>query len=200
MDATDLRADVEAEYADALARLGSPDLLVALSGGDPDPAALLCAAADSEHAARETFREFVETADDDAVRDTYAAVAAQEDDHLRRVRAVADVDEYRPDGVGPMHAYLRGREGPIHRVAGGMVGRTLVSLRTHGRLIDFFEGRDPDAEQLFRELRAETADCLDDGLAALDARATGDDWDEAVAVAGYTVRLAADDLRDALRS
>jgi hypothetical protein len=48
-------------------------------------------------------------------------------------------------------------------------------------------------------LRAETADCLDDGLEVLDAR-IDDDWDAAVAVAEYTVRLAADDLRDALRA
>jgi hypothetical protein len=200
MDATALRAEVEADNADALDSLGSPDLLVALSGGDPDPEALLSAAADSEYAARETFRGWVDTAADDAIRGTYAAVATQEDDHLRRIRAVAGVtDERRPEGPGPMHAYLRGREGPIHRVAGGMVGRTLVSLRTHDRLIDFFEGRDPEAERLFRELRVETADCLGDGLDTLDARATGAGWDEALAVAGYTVRLAADDLRDALR-
>ncbi|QGX96518.1 rubrerythrin family protein [Haloplanus rallus] len=201
MNAADLRAEIEAEYAAALDLLGSRDLLVALSDGEPDPAALLCAAADSEDAARETFREWVEKAADETLRETYAAVVAQEADHLRRVRAVADLDDGDgADGAGPMHAYLRGREEPIHRVAGGMVGRTLVSLRTHGCLIDFFEGRDAEAERLFRELRAETAECLEDGLDTLDTRATGEDWEEALAVAGYTVRLAADDLRDARRS
>ncbi|GAB6862617.1 rubrerythrin family protein [Haloplanus litoreus] len=200
MDAADLRTSLETDYAVALARLGSRDLLVALSGGDPRPSALLCAAADSEYAARETFREWADTTADDALRDAFAAVAAQEDDHFHRVRAVMDApDDHRPTGSGPMHAYLRGREDPIHRVAGGMVGRTLVSLRTHGRLIDFFDGRDADAERLFRELRAETADCLDDGLATLDARASAEDWEAALAVAGYTIRLAADDLADALR-
>ena len=203
MDADALRAAVEAERADDLSLLGSPDLLVALSGGDadPDPAALLRAAADSEYAARETFREWADAAADPDLRETFAAVAEQEADHFRRVRAeMADPGEHDPERAGPMHAYLRGREDPIQQVAAGMVGRTLVSLRTHERLIDFFdECGDRDGAALFRDLHDETAACLDDGLATLDRRAEGDDWAAAEAVASYTIRLAADDLRDALR-
>jgi hypothetical protein len=201
MDADELRGAVVDDNAAALELLGSPDLLVGLSGGEPpSPDALLRAAADSEHAARETFREWAATAADGTLAATFEAVATQEDDHFRRVRAAVDgeVDPDPPERAGPMHAYLRGRERPIHRVAGGMVGRTLVSLRTHERLIDFFAD-DPERASLFRDLRDETAACLDDGLATLDARATGEDWEDAAAVAGYTIRLAADDLRDALR-
>jgi len=202
MDADGLRAAVEAEHADALDLLGSRELLVALSDGDPRPAALLAAAADSEYAARETFREWADGTVDPALRDVFEAVAEQEDDHFHRVRtAMGDDDVHDPERSGPMHAYLRGREDPIQQVAAGMVGRTLVSLRTHGRLIDFFDAVDGhDRAALFRDLRAETAACLDDGLAILDERADGDDWAAAEAVAGYTIRLAADDLRDALRS
>jgi len=201
MDADGLRAAVEAEYAADLDLLGSRDLLVALSGGEPDPAALLAAAADSEYAARETFHEWTESAADPTLRETFAAVADQEDDHYRRVRAVMTDDAgHEPARSGPMHAYLRGREDPIQQVASGMVGRTLVSLRTHERLIDFFDAAGSrDCAALFRDLRSETAACLDDGLATLDGRAEGDDWAAAEAVAGYTIRLAADDLRDALR-
>lgn len=200
MDANGFRAAVEAEHGDALARLGSPDLLVALSGSDPDPTELLGAAADSEYAARETFRGWAATTTDTELRRTFTAVAEQEADHFRRVRAVmADPGEHGPDRAGPMHAYLRGREEPIQQVAAGMVGRTLVSLQTHGRLIDFFAPADPDRAALFRDLRTETDACLDDGLATLADRAEGDDWAAAEAVAGYTIRLAADDLRDALQ-
>jgi hypothetical protein len=201
MDADGLRAAVEAEYAADLDLLGGRELLVALSGGEPRPAALLAAAADSEYAARETFREWANSAADPTFRETFDAVAAQEDDHFRRVRAaMVDDADHGPERSGPMHAYLRGREEPIQQVAGGMVGRTLVSLRTHARLVDFFEAaEDPDRAALFRDLREETAACLDDGLAALDDRADGDDWAAAEAVAGYTIRLAADGLRDALR-
>jgi len=206
VDADALRAAVEAEHADALSLLGSSELLVALSGGDPDPASLLRAAADSEYAARETFREWAAATADPALRETFAAVADQEADHFRRVRAEMAADTApAPERSGPMHAYLRGREDPIQQVAGGMVGRTLVSLRTHERLIDFFATavRDDavahERAALFRDLRDETAACLDDGLGLLDERAEGDDWTAAEAVAGYTIRLAADDLRDALR-
>ena len=200
MDAAALRATLEADYADALDRLGSADLPVALSGGDVDPAALLAAAADSEYAARETFREWVADAADPSLASTFEAVAEQEADHFQRVRSfIADDTTHDPDRSGPMHAYLRGRSTPIQRIAGGMVGRTLVSLRTHDRLIACFEASgERDRAALFRDLRAETAACLDDGLAELDARADSDDWAVAEAVAGYTIRLAADDLDDAL--
>jgi hypothetical protein len=200
MDAAELRETVVADHESDLALLGSPELLVGLSGGDPRPDALLRAAGTSEYAARETFRAWAGDAADPELARTYESVAAQEDDHYRRVRAAMDGDGAGDPsaGAGPMHAYLRGRDDPIHRVAGGMVGRTLVSLRTHDRLIDFFAG-DPERATLFHDLREETADCLDDGLATLDDRATADDWAAAEAVAGYTVRLAADDLRDALR-
>ncbi|SDZ75607.1 hypothetical protein SAMN04488065_0065 [Haloplanus vescus] len=197
MDADALRTALETDYADELDRLGSPALLQALSGGDPDPTALLAAAADSEHAARETFRQWVADTADPTLRETFNAVVEQEDEHFRRVRAHLPDDATPPEGAGPMHAYLRGRTDPIQRVAGGMVGRTLVSLRTHARLIDFFDERGAaDRADLFRDLRAETEACLEDGLEALDARADSDDWDAAEAVAGYTITLAADDLND----
>jgi hypothetical protein len=200
MDAVTLRREVESECADALDRLGSPDLVVALSGGSPDPGALLRAAADSEHAARRTFRGWLASGNDppdDVLRDRYRAVAEQEADHLRRVRARID-GSYEPSDGGPMHAYLRARDHPIDRVAGGLVGRTLVSLRTHGRLISFFEDHDTTTAALFRSLYGETADCLNDGLAILDRRCAGDGWERAERVAGYVIRLAADDLADAL--
>jgi hypothetical protein len=201
MDPDGLRAAVEAEHAADLDLLGSRELLVALSGGEPRSAALLAAAADSEYAARETFREWANATADPSLRETFDAVAEQEDNHLRRVRAaMAAAADHDPERSGPMHAYLRGREDPIQQVAGGMVGRTLVSLRTHARLIDFFEAAENrDHAALFEDLREETAACLDDGLATLDDHADDDDWAAAEAIAGYTIRLAADDLRDALR-
>jgi hypothetical protein len=194
MNAADLRRTIESDYADALDRLGSRHLLTALGGEDPDAEALLTAVAHSEYAARETFRAWAETAVDDDIRETYERVVTQEDRHHRLVCGELDGGTTSPSGAGPMHAYLRDREDPVHRVAGGMVGRTLVSLRTHDRLVRFFEGRDEDVESLLQTMRTETADCLDDGLSTLDARTAPGDWDAVAAVAGYTVRLAADDV------
>jgi hypothetical protein len=82
-----------------------------------------------------------------------------------------------------------------------MVGRTLVSLRAHERLVAFLASTPGERVAPFRDLRAETATCLDDGLALLDEHcASEDDWDRARLVARYVVDLAADDLADALRA
>jgi len=206
--AAGLRDRLESEYAAELELLGSTRFLTAASGGEPTATALLDAAAESEHAARETFSEWAaeaaDTADADA-RAAFEAVVDQESEH--RSRVAAELDGWTPDSgpPGPMHAYLRGRSTTIERVAGGMVGRPLASLRTHARLVDFFERRETAESDrraaLFSDLRAETEGTLEDGVELLAARCrTEADWETAVLVAGYTIRLARDDTADALRS
>ncbi|WP_144901125.1 rubrerythrin family protein [Halobellus captivus] len=203
--ADDLRDRLESAHAEELALLGSSDFLAAASGGEVTATALLDAAAESERAARATFTEWAADAADDDARAAFESVVAQEAEHRERV--AAELTEWTPRGgpPGPMHAYLRGRESTIERVAGGMVGRPLVSLRTHARLVDFFGRRRAKAaarrESLFSDLRTETAGALDDGLQLLSARCeTERDWETAELVAGYTIRLAYDDTADALRS
>ncbi|MFA1610893.1 rubrerythrin family protein [Halobellus rubicundus] len=205
MDGETLRGRLETDESASLSLLGSPRFLRAAAGGDPAPEPLLDAAAESEHAARETFRAWVADESDAEARAAFESVVDQEHDHRERV--AAELDGWAPDdgGAGPMHAYLRGRDATVQRIAGGMVGRPLVTLRTHGRLIAFFEGRDGDVAarraDLFRDLRAETAAVLDEGLALLDDRCAGDeDWETVRMVAGYTIRVAGDDTADALRS
>jgi hypothetical protein len=127
-----------------------------------------------------------------------------------------NAETHTQDAPGPMHAYLRGRETTIQRIASGMVGRPLASLQTHARLISYFEShseipdntphtetvpetQDNPAASLFRDLFDETEDVLDNGLELLTTQCTVEsDWDAAIAVATYTIRLAADDTRDAL--
>lgn len=204
MDGETLRRRLEADESAALSLLGSPRFLRAAAGGDPAPEPLLDAAAESEHAARETFAQWVDDEPDPEARAAFESVVEQE--HGHRERVVAELDDWAPDGggPGPMHAYLRGRDDTVQRIAGGMVGRPLVTLRTHGQLISFFEDRPGDAAarraDLFGDLRAETADVLEQGLALLDDRCEGGAWETARMVAGYTVRVAADDTADALRS
>jgi len=205
MDGETLRRRLEADESAALSLLGSARFLRAAAGGDPAPGPLLDAAAESEHAALETVRGWADDEPDPGARAAFESVAEQERGHRERV--AAELDGWEPDGggPGPMHAYLRGRDTTAQRIAGGMVGRPLVTLRTHARLIAFFDARAGDAAarraDLFRDLRAETAWTLDDGLALLDERCRSDEeWETARAVASYTIRVAADDTADALRS
>ncbi|MFB6250449.1 MAG: rubrerythrin family protein [Halobellus sp.] len=202
MDAETLRTRLEADESTALARLGSQQFLRALAGGDPRPEPLLNAAAESEHAARETFTQWVDDESNSEARAVFESVVEQEDDHRERVSD--ELDEWDPDdgGPGPMHAYLRARESTFQRIAGGLVGRPLVTLQTHARLIDFFDVRQgPVAARranLFEDLRGETAAVLDEGLALLEEQCASDaDWERARMVAGYVIRVAGDDAADA---
>jgi hypothetical protein len=210
MDGSEFREAVETARATELSRLGSSQLLVGLTGAELEPAAVLRVAADSEAAAEATFRGWAADEAHDRAREAFAAVAEQEAAHLASVReSLIDVDPDASDewtggadDPGPMHGYLRGREGTIERVAGGMVGRPLVSLRTHTQIINFFVN-DPDERRanLFRDLRGDTEGTLADGLALLEDLCTDeDDWARARATAEYTIQLAYDSYADALRA
>ncbi|ESP88575.1 hypothetical protein [Candidatus Halobonum tyrrellensis] len=214
MDAATFRDRLETEKATELDRLGSNKSLVALTDAALEAGVVLRAAADSEHAAHVTFSGWAADADGggdadgsgDGARDLFAWVADREATHRDRVvdslAALDDGADYEPsdggDG-GPMHAYLRERADPIERVAAGLVGRPLVSVRSHVQVVSFFVNEaDETRADLFRELRAETEEELDRGLAYLDDHCEGDDWERARMVAEYTVQLAYDDYADAL--
>jgi hypothetical protein len=199
MDGDSFREAVETAKRTELDRLGSSKLLIALTGARIERDRVLEVAAHSEHAARETFRAWAADESDEDAKKAFEAVADQEDEHLDRVLAALDSEVDLADG-GPMHAYLRGREDTVERVAGGMVGRPLVSLRAHNQLIGFFVNEaDERGADLFRDLKAETAAVIDDGCALLDDLCeSDDDWERAQAVAEYTVQVAYDDYADSL--
>lgn len=200
MDPADLRAAVEAAKQTELDRLGSSKLLLALTDAELDRPSVLRAAAASELAARETFSAWAADEDHDAAAALFADVADQEQRHYDRV-ADRLGEAVEPPGAGPMHGYLRNRTATVERLAGGLVGRTLVSDRTHLQVISFFvnEG-DEAAADVARELRTETADAQARGLELLGTVCETDaDWETAEAVATYVVQLAYDDYADALR-
>ncbi|MGM0591834.1 MAG: rubrerythrin family protein [Halobacteriota archaeon] len=202
MDGPTFRDAVESAKATQLDRLGSSKLLVALTGAELDANHVLEVAAHSEHAAVETFEAWADSESDDEVRAAFEAVAAQETDHRRRVLDAIDDGSFEPEGGGPMHSYLQGRTDTVERVAGGMVGRPLVSLRTHTQLISFFvNAAEESRADLFRDLKTETAGVIDDGLALLEDRCEpGEDWERAQMVAEYVIQVAYDDYADALES
>jgi hypothetical protein len=192
------REDVEAEKRTQLDRLGSGKLLVALTGATLDRESVLAAAADSESAAAETFRSW---ADEETGRaeEAFAAVRDQEQDHYERVvEHLPDHDP--PEAGGPMHAYLRGLEGSVERVGAGLVGRPLVSTRSHTQVISFFVNEaDTSMADLFRDLKRETNAELERGLETLDALCESeDDWERARATAAYVIQVAYDDYADSL--
>lgn len=199
MNASDLRAAVETAKTTELDRLGSSKLLIALTDAELDRESVLRAAATSELAARETFSAWAAEEPHAAAADLFADVADQEQRHYQRVADLLGED-VTPPGSGPMHGYLRDREGAIERLAGGLLGRTLVSDRTHVQVISFFVNEaDEAAANVFRDLRTETADAQDRGLELLDAVCETDaEWETAEAVANYVVQLAYDDYTDVL--
>jgi hypothetical protein len=186
MDAADFVDAVESETATELDRLGSSKLLVALTDADLDADTVLRVAAASEHTARETFHAWADEPDETA-RAAFAEIAEQEDDHLARV--TAELDEFEPpDDVDEVHTHLRGLDDTVERVAAGLVGRGLVSTRTHAQLIGFFVNEaDRGRADRFRELRADTESSIDRGVDLLASLCdSDDDWsrahDAAVAV------------------
>ncbi|WP_224450062.1 rubrerythrin family protein [Haloprofundus salilacus] len=206
MDATKFRETVETSKRTELDRLGSSQLLVALTDAELDAESVLRVAAGSEAAAYGTFSSWADDEVSDAAREAFEAVAEQEADHHERVVAAMDgsPDETLEDATdadaGPMHGYLRGRDDTVSRVAGGMVGRSLLSLRTHTQIIGFFVNEaDEKRADLFRDLKGETRDTLDRGLELLEETCeTDEEWERARATAEYVIRLVYDDYADAL--
>ena len=199
MDPESFRERVESAKATELGRLGSNKLLVAVTDAELDERSVLTAAAHSEHAARETFRRWADDEGDAEARAAFERVAEQEADHLERVLDALDEPVDLADG-GPMHAYLRGREGTVERVAAGLVGRGLVVRRTHTQIISFFVNEaDERRADLFRDLKGETEAEIDAGLDLLVGLCADEsDWDRAAAAAEYVIQVAYDDYADAL--
>jgi len=199
MDADTLRTRVEEEKRTELDRLGSSKLLVGLTDGDLAREPVLELAANSEHAARETFRGWAEDEDDPEARAAFEALAEQEREHYERVVELLE-DSFEPADGGVLHTYLRGREGTVQRVGAGMVGRPLYSVRAYTQIIAFFVNEaDVATADLFRDLKADTEATIDRGGELLASLCEDDeDWDRAAASAEYVVQLVYDDYADAL--
>jgi hypothetical protein len=203
MDAGSFRESIESAKATELNRLGSQKLLLALTDAELDRATVLRVAADSENAARNTFEAWAGDENDPAAREAFAQVAAEEAEHYDRVLSAMDEETreaYDPADGGTLHSYLRGRGDAVERVAAGLVARGIVASKTHLQLISFFVNEQDEARaNLFRELRTETEDRIDEGLDLLDALcATDEDWERAHAVAEYVVQVSYDDYADSL--
>lgn len=209
MNGSAFREQVETAKATQLNRLGSAKLLVALTDATLEDDRVLGVAAHSEYTARETFREWAASEADADARAAFETVRDREADHLERVLEAFedtptdlpfDPDERDPNDGGPMHSYLRNRTDTVERVASGMVGRSLVSLRAHTQVIGYFVNEaDERRANLFRDLKRETEETLERGLSLLEDRCdTDDDWERASMVAEYVIQIAYDGYADSL--
>ncbi|AEH38568.1 hypothetical protein [Halopiger xanaduensis] len=197
MDAADFQRDLEASKDTELERLASSKLLVALTDADLTAETVLRIVADGERAAAETFDAWTDDESHDDAQELFAEFRDQEREHCERVLELlegADGEAYDPDPAGgPMHERLRSLEETVPRL-GGLVGRALVTERTHLQVVSFFvnEGDERRAEQ-FRELRGETATQGERATALLETTCDGsEDWDRAAAAAEDVVDAAYD--------
>jgi len=199
MDAEAFRERVETDRRTELDRLGSSKLLVGLTAGDLSRRAVLELAGNSESAARETFAGWADDEPHPEARAAFEALAEQERRHYERVADLMD-DPFEPAGGGVLHGYLRGREDTVDRVAAGMVGRPLYSVRAYTQITSFFVNEADEATaEAVRELKADTEGTIDRGCELLATLCDDDEaWDRAAATAGYAVQLVYDDYADAL--
>ncbi|MFH5797714.1 rubrerythrin family protein [Haladaptatus sp. CMAA 1911] len=198
MHPDDFADAVADEKATELDRLGSQQLLISLTDAELDPPAVLCAAAESEHTAAETFDGWAAGADGERAREAFERLAEQERRHYDRV--VGELDEFEPgDAIDPMHDFLRGLDDDVER-GGALVGRSLVGERTLLQVVSFFINEaDERRADVFRDLRADTRENVEDGVAILADRCEDDDdWNRAFDAATETVQVAYDDYADTL--
>lgn len=213
MDAAEFRDTVESAAQTELDRLGSSKLLVGLTGADLSEEAVLRAAADSEAASAQIFEDWAEETSTPELSEAFESIASTERDHLDRV--LAELDDYEPSGTGAIHDHLRHQTEPEERIAAGFVGRGLVALRTHTQIVSFFVN-EPDERlaNLFRDLKADTEDQIDEGAALLKGLAGDDEersdgaadpgaanealWDSAKFAAVSTIHVAYEEYADSL--
>jgi hypothetical protein len=194
MDGETLIDDVRDAKATRLDRLGGTKWLLAATDADLETERVLRMTAASEAAAAATFEHWADSEENDRAREAFASVAALERDHAARVTDLLDTDSGAETGPGALHEHLRGLDGTAERVSAGLVGRPLVSDRTTVQVVSFFVNEaDETRADLFRELRSETGDLLEEGAAVLDAVCTADDdWERARAAATEAIDVAYD--------
>ncbi|NHN57941.1 MULTISPECIES: rubrerythrin family protein [Halorussus] len=200
MDADAFPDEVETAKATELDRLGSQQALVALTDADLDAEAVLRAAAQSEHTARETFRQWADSEAGSDAADAFAALADQETDHYERVAAELGGESAPDDAVDSVHERLRELDDTVERAA-GLVGRSLASDRTQLQVVNFFVNEaDERRADLFRELREDTRKGVSAGADLLAARCEDDeDWERAQHTAEEVVQIAYDDYAETLK-
>ncbi|WP_435155758.1 rubrerythrin family protein [Haladaptatus sp. DFWS20] len=199
MDSDEFVEAVRKENETALSRLGSSKSLYAATGGEMEPDEVFRAAADSEHAAAETFSEWADLETDKDASELFSDIVEIETEHYETVSG--KVDDHDPGEIPALHDYLRGLDDTRERL-GGFVGRTLASEKSKTQLTGFFTGQaDPQSAQVFRDLKGDLDEQLEDALELLAERCESeDDWEQAKEAASGAITAAYDEYTESLES
>ncbi|MDY7082766.1 MAG: ferritin family protein [Halobacteria archaeon] len=200
MDAETLVDEVEESKKTELERLGTSKALVAATDGDLDTETVLEAAVETESEAAETFVEWAEDETDDDARGVFEDVADTERGHRDRLVELASDTDYGDDSTPGLHLHLRDIDDTVERVAAGLVGRTLVTDATLKQTVAYFVGQSATSEaDLFRDLRRENRELVEDGKHLLDELCDDDeDWEKAREAAEEVVEIAYDEYAETL--
>ncbi|WP_123535793.1 rubrerythrin family protein [Halosimplex salinum] len=209
MNGQELVDAVREKRATELDRLGSDKYLIAATGADLERAPVLRTVAESAVSGRETFERWSEAAVGDLAT-AFGSAAETEAAHFDRVveslsalpNDDAEADATIDAADDPLHAALAEFDGAVERLAAGFVGRPLVADRARLQAISFFVNEaDEVRADLARDLRSDTQDRLDEGIALLDATCETDaDWERAQRAAEGVVEAAYDEYVDALEA
>lgn len=200
MDGTELVDRVQRGKRTELDRLGSQKALIAITAADLTTETVLSTVAATEGAVADVFAAWAETEDGERASEAFAAVAERERACYERIAGHLD-SAPDPDGDA-LCAYLRDLDGPVERAAAGLVARPLVRSGTLLQVINFFinEADEPRAN-VFRDLRTETEDVLDEGVALLDELcAGGADWERAQDATEGAIQVAYDEYAQTLEA
>ncbi|NHN46228.1 rubrerythrin family protein [Halostella sp. JP-L12] len=196
MNADDFLDRIRDENETALSRLGSSKALYALTDGEMEADAVLTAAADGAHAAAETFEEWAGESDIDG----FDEVAAAEHDHYETL--AGKLDDHEAGGTPAIQVYLRGLDGDVARVAGGLIGAALAEKKRATQMSGFFTGEaDPQTASLFRGYGSDLEDRWSGGLDALEEVCeSDDDRERATEAASGAIQAAYDDYVEKLEA
>jgi rubrerythrin len=202
MNADEFLDTVRDDNETALSRLGSSKSLYAETEGEMEPAVVFRAAAEAEHAASETFRQWADDGEAESVREAFADFAEQERDHYEQVVGRLDgetPDDHEPGEVPAIHEYLRDLDADPARV-GGFLGRTLASEKSKEQMVGFFVGQaDPQTAQLFRDLGDDLDGQLERGRELLaEVCESDEDWETALEAASGAIQAAYDEYTETL--
>lgn len=170
MDGATVRDRIESQREVELARLGSDRRLVALTDAQMDERRILREAATTEAAAAKTFSMWAASESHPDAAKQFEVVAATERNHRDRVLAELTDESFDPPDRGDgIHAELRELTDVHARVGAGLIARPLIGMQSLLQFVNFFINEaDQQRADLFRDLRGETVDQLDQGVTLLD--------------------------------